>query len=76
MSTASTLIQSARFNEIGPIMATKRTPEAMRPFAPDDIPQAIALCAKPSTELSGVHRRIHDSPPLHSDLWSNHYTTE
>ena len=73
MSTMSTLIQFAGFDEIGPIMATTRTAEPVWPFTPDDIPQTITFCAKPPTELPGCHRSIHDSPPLHSGCGPTFY---
>jgi hypothetical protein len=74
MSITGILIQFSGLDKIGPIVATTRAAEAIGPFAPDEIPQTIALCAKPPTELPGLHRRIHSSPPLYNGLWSNNYT--
>ncbi|MFX0196330.1 MAG: hypothetical protein ACFFCW_09435 [Candidatus Hodarchaeota archaeon] len=49
-----TLIQFARFNEIGAIMFMSKTAEAVWPFAHDGTPQTITFRAKPWTELRGV----------------------
>ena len=65
MQTTLALILSARGDQIGLIMATAGAAKTIRPLAPDEIPEAIPLRAKPPSELSGGHRFIQDSPPLH-----------
>jgi hypothetical protein len=37
----------------------RRTAEAIGPLAPGEIPEALTLGAKPPSEQSGCHRRIH-----------------
>ncbi len=53
MQTLLALIFPARNDAIGLIIFTARTPEAIRPFALDEVSETIALCAKPPFELSG-----------------------
>ena len=65
MPAAGTLIQFTGFNQIGVIVVTARAIKAIRPFPFDEIPQAIALCAKSSFELPGIHCVIHGVPPLY-----------
>jgi len=43
--TVCALIQFAGFNQIGAIVATSRTAKPIGPFALDEIPRTITLCA-------------------------------
>jgi hypothetical protein len=65
MPAVGALIQLAGCNQIGVIVATARAVEPIRPFAFDEIPQAIPLGAKSSFELPGIHGVIHGVPPLY-----------
>jgi len=62
------LIGFARVYQVRPIMATPRAAETIRPFAPDQISQTIALRSKLSPELPNGHWLIHRLPPLHNEL--------
>ena len=66
MQTTLALIFSSGRNKIGLIMVTARTAKAARPFALDDISDAVALRAEASSELSGRHGCIQESPPLYN----------
>ena len=65
MPAAGALIQLTRCNQIGVIVATARAVKAVRPFAFDEVSEAIPLGAKSSFELPGIHCVIHIVPPLY-----------
>jgi hypothetical protein len=55
MHTTLALVFSARNDEIGLIMVTTGTAEAIRPFVPDEVSETIPLRAKPPFEMPGGH---------------------
>lgn len=55
MVTVFTLILPSRWDEPGLIVAATGTAEALGPLAFDEIPEAVALSAKPPPELSRSH---------------------
>ena len=65
MVTGFALVPPPGWNEPGLILGRAGTAEAIGPLAFDEIPHAVALGAKPASELFRSHGCIHRLPPLY-----------